>query len=131
MDSSDKPRSKIPIAVRIESGLEPVECDGIYSERGEGFALEFGTPSGKYVITHEEGKTELRSSGLLSYTLDFSDGGAAEVVAPFGGINFTLTPVKREVQKDESGVRLNLAYTLSGAGADTLRAVKVDARFLR
>lgn len=129
MDSSDNHRSKIPISVRIESGAEPVECDGLYSERGDGFVLEFGTPSGKYVITHGEDKTELCASGLLSYVLDFSDGGNTEVSAPFGGINFTLVPVKREVLRDGAGVMLNLAYTLSGGGTETVRAVKVNARF--
>ena len=131
MDSSDKPRSKMPIAVNIASEAEPVACDGYFVEQDNSFELEFGTPSAKYVITHSERNTRLSASGLLSYVLDFSDGGATEVVTPLGGINFSLTPVRREVVLDGEGVKLNLEYKLVGAGTETLRAVKVDARFLR
>ncbi|MCH5162784.1 MAG: hypothetical protein J1G38_04770 [Clostridiales bacterium] len=132
MDCSDNhPPSKVPIAVSIQSEREPVDCDGYFTALDSGFVLEFGTPSGRYEITHEANKTRLVSTGLLSYAMDFSDGGATEVAAPFGGINFSLTPLKRVVDVNADGVKIELCYKLVGAGAETLRAVNVNARFLR
>lgn len=130
MDSSDKPRSRIPIAVKISSDAEPVECDGYYVARGDGFSLMFGTPSCAYEIDHDGQNTKLKADGILSYVLNFTDGGVTTVKASFGGLDITLTPIRREVSVCDAGVKLALAYILSGASGETERAVEVDARFL-
>ena len=120
----------MPIKVNIASGAEPVDCDGYFCERNDGFVLEFGTPSADYVVTHGQQKTTLSASGVLSYVLDFSEGGATEVATEFGGIKISLVPIKRDVAVNSDGVRVDLLYKLVGAD-ETLRAVKIDARFLR
>ncbi len=130
MDGSDKPRSSIPIAVTIKSDEEPVECDGHYRALKGGFELRFGTPSCTYVITHDGRGTELKASGILSYVLNFSDGGDTTVAASFGGIDIKLTPVKHVVETTDAGVKLAFRYALSGAGGESVRAVEVNARFL-
>lgn len=131
MDSSDNHRSKVPISVNIASGAEPVDCEGHFCEQDDGFVLEFGTPSAKYVITHGKDSTKLSASGILSYVLDFSDGGATEVVTAVGGIKFSLIPIRRDVVRDSDGVKLDFEYKLVGVDEQSLRAVKIDARFLR
>ncbi len=131
MDSSDNHRSNIPVAVSIASGSEPVDCNGTLTDTSDGgFILEFGTPSGKYVITHNERTTTLDVTGELCYTLDFSVGGAFKIRAPFGDLDISLVPVKHTVERNAEGVTLDLAYKLE-SGDDAVHAVKTIARYLK
>lgn len=125
MESTESPSPKIPISVTVESDSEPIACDGFYLQRGSGFVLEFALNNDLFVIESDNGAVRVTSSGVLSYSIDFSRPSRIEIVLNEYKVTADVTPVKTIVDCAENGVNLDLEYLLS----DAARSIKIVARF--
>lgn len=131
MDSSDNNRNtKIPIRLTVRSELEPVECDGLYSEIADGFVLEFSTGEDRYEIRHAGGETSLFACGLMTYRINFGAVGETSVSTPFGELNFTVAPRSCDIERGDGVLTVVLSYSLSDGMQTIERSVNVAARFL-
>lgn len=133
MDNSDNHRSKVPIQLSVKSELEPVTCNGFYSEQADGFVMEFSIGTDNYEIEHTASYTRLKTRGLLSYDIVFGDGEtASKLSTPFGEMDLSVSDSERLVTPSDDGVSVNLKYTLFSEGVGKIeRNVDVAARFLR
>lgn len=130
MDSSDNNRNtKIPIRLTVTSELEPVDCDGFYTETADGFVLEFSPGDDKYEIRHADGATSLFACGLLTYRIDFGGVGEASVSTPFGELNLTVEPRSCNISRADGALTVELSYSLSDGTQTIERSVVVAARF--
>ncbi len=133
MDGSDNSRSsKIPIEATVASDGEPLVLSGGFVPRADGFVLDFAIGEDKYTVDHSKLRTRLCASGLLSYTVEFSDERAESVLeTPFGGMNVTVVTESRVVEVNGDGVEIALKYSLEASGEVIDRAVKISARFVK
>lgn len=131
MDSTVHP-STVPIAVTIASEQEPVECAGLYTERADGFSLEFFIRSDRFTIVHTDTCTRLCAHGTMSYELELGDrDSSVELDTPFGRLGFDVHTETRKAEKTADGLSVALKYALIDAGGDrSERDVSLTARFL-
>lgn len=132
MENSDNHRSKVPIRLCIASELEPVVCDGFYSEREDGFVIEFVIGTDSYEIDHNAVRTKLTTRGLLSYEIVFGESSeASPLCTPFGNMDFSVADAERNVALSGDGVNVGLKYTLFSESVGKIeRNVNVTGRFL-
>ncbi|MCM1368226.1 MAG: hypothetical protein NC184_05420 [Roseburia sp.] len=132
MENSDNHRSKVPIRLSVMSELEPVVCDGFYSERDDGFVMEFDIGTDNYAIEHTAASTKLTTRGFLSYDIVFgNDVSRSRLVTPFGDVDVSVSDAERDVAFSDDGITVGLKYTLSSESVGELsRNVRVTARFL-
>lgn len=127
MDSTDNPNCKSPVAVKIASDAEPIECRGELTDTHDGFVLEFSDAQNKYTVTHKGSATAITATGLLSYALGFGCEGSSTVKTPMGDIDMEIFPMSCSARRVDDGAHLEFSYKLVFLGGEQLRNVKVDA----
>ncbi len=125
---TDKYRSKKSKAfVTVESDCEKLSCDnGEFCKRDGGFVLSFTAGDSKYVLTCV-GAPVLCVTGLISYTINFENGGVVTLDTPFGKTDFTAEPTSCDVKVSDGKAEIYLSYALSANAERIERAVKITA----
>lgn len=120
MDS--KPRSTIPVTVKVASEQEPIECSGSYTEQSDGFTLEFCMNADRFGVTHSRASTTVKATGIMSYDIVLNDGVTfALLKTPYGVMKFEVKTLRREVVKLNDTLRIALEYVMTNAAVGEMR----------
>ena len=130
MDSSENPKSKLPVAVTVASGGEPVLCRGTLAEADGGFVLEFSAGENSYVVAHGNGGTRIKATGILSYEIGFGCESKGKVTTPMGNLDLAVAPISFAAEKTSDGMAAEFSYKLALNGSESLQQVKVTARYI-
>lgn len=125
MDKFDE--KNLPVSVTVATETEPTTVDGVYSKTDDGFALEFGIGTDKFVIAHGEKQTTVKAEGVMAYDITLKDEITFTVLStPFGKVKFSVTTEARKATVSDDSIRLLLCYVLSADGVgDMARSVDV------
>lgn len=121
----------IPVTVTVATETEPVTTDGIFTERLDGFILEFFIGSDKFKIEHNENVTTVKADGVMSYDIALKPEQTETMLdTPFGKVKFNVKTETREVKRTSGLMRIMLCYVLgSDAVGDMPRSVDITVRF--
>ena len=111
MDS--KPRSTIPVAVRIASEQEPVDCSGTYTEQSDGFSLRFCMGADEFTVVHTKAATSVAAKGVMNYDIVLNDAETFTMLkTPYGEMKFAVVTRERSVVRLNDSIRILLEYTM-------------------
>lgn len=129
MDS--KPRSTIPVAVRIASEQEPVDCSGTYTEKSDGFILRFCMGDDEFTVEHSRAKTTVAAKGVMNYDIELNDARSFTVLdTPYGEMKFSVVTRERRVERRDDKLEIFLEYAMSDAASgEMIRAVDITVFF--
>ena len=121
----------IPVTVTVANETEPVTTDGTFTERLDGFILEFAIGSDKFRIEHNESVTIVKADGVMSYDIALKNEQTETMLdTPFGKVMFAVKTETREVKKTSGLMRIMLCYLLGNdAVGDMPRSVDITIRF--
>ncbi len=131
MDTDIHRSTHTKATITLSSDCEPVDTDGAFSVRDDGFVLEFGIGGDKYVITHTAEKTVFECVGMQTYSFVLSDEEYRSTIkTPFGELGFSVKNGSRRATVSDEGLNMDLGYTLAIDGAaEEARKVGIAARF--
>ena len=120
-----------PVTVTVATETEPVTTDGVFTERKDGFILEFAIGSDKFKIEHNDSVTTVKADGVMSYDIALKAEQTETMLdTPFGKVQFNVKTETREVKKTSGLMRIMLCYVLNNdAVGDMPRSVDITVRF--
>lgn len=126
----DKLGEKKTVSVTVATETEPTTVDGVYSKTDDGFTLEFGIGTDKFMIAHGDKQTTVKADGVMSYDITLKDERTFTVLStPFGKVKFGVTTEARKATITDNSIRLQLCYVLSADGVgDMARSVDLLIR---
>ncbi|MDE7165173.1 MAG: DUF1934 domain-containing protein [Clostridiales bacterium] len=115
MDKFDQKNLLVSVTVATET--EPTTVDGVYSKTEDGFTLEFGIGTDKFVIAHSDKQTTVKAEGVMEYDITLKGERTFTMLStPFGKVKFCVTTEARRAAFTENSIRLQLCYMLSADG---------------
>ncbi|MCH5155289.1 MAG: DUF1934 family protein [Clostridiales bacterium] len=120
----------IPVTVTVATETEPTAVDGVFSRTADGFTLEFCIGEDKFVISHTNEQTTVKTKGLMSYEITLCDVDTQTVLAtPFGMVKFDVKTELRKVEEKDNSLHVMLLYVLHADGVgDMNRSVDIIIR---
>lgn len=121
----------IPVTVTVATETEPVTTDGIFTDRVDGFILEFAIGSDKFQIEHSDRVTTVKANGVMSYDIALKNEHTETMLdTPFGKVKFAVKTETREVKMTLGLMRIMLCYVLKNdAVGDMPRSVDITVKF--
>ncbi len=119
------------MAITLQSEHEESKCVGSYTAQDDGFVLEFKLGEGNYKVVKSRDGIKLSVDGVLSYAIDFDNGGEVELSTPFGNMVYRVEPRRAEIKECADGLTAELCYALKSGAEIIDRAVTVTASRLR